>query len=280
MDPIRPPQQSMQAVPPRSDTLLAISDWLKKAQEFAAKPLGYNNPPAKILMDVAGIPSVQKTLERIAYGEPLTTGSGMTTNLRPEVMDTLLALLPLGSKSLPSKEINKAPFNIRVNRDPMVGMGRIEAVDPQGKVIGILDAELGKVGTKQDPALTHFAKVEPDWQRKGVGTAMYNKFDELAGYTMPSTLNLSESAFNLWSKRHPERMKDWVQNEVRESMPKDFELQDAPVRQQYIDIWKKNLNEEDVAPHYKNIMNKTLENMEYLHNIWLKHEANNISLKE
>ena len=281
MDPIRPPQQSyMQVVPPKSDALLAIADWLNKAQNFAGKPFGYNNPPGKMLMEAAYVPSIQKTIERAAYGEPMTTGSGMTTNLRPEVLDTLLALLPLGGKAVPTKEITKAPFTVRLNRDPMIGMGRVEAVDPSGKVIGRLDAELGKRGTKEDPALTHFSEVDPEWRRKGVGTALYNKFDEVAGYTMPATLNLSESAFNLWSKRHPERMKDWVQNEVRHSMPRDFEIQDAPLRQQLLDNYKNGLKEDDVAPHYKDIMNKVIDNMEYLHNIWLKHEAKAAPLKD
>ena len=63
-------------------------------------------------------------------------------------------------------------------------------------------------------------------------------------------------------------------------MPKDFELQDAAVRQNYIDMWKKNMQTEDLAPHYKNIMGKTLDNMEYLHDIWLKHETKNIPLKD
>ena len=37
-------------------------------------------------------------------------------------------------------------------------------------------------------------------------------------------------------------------------------------------MYKNNLNEE-TRPHYLDIMNKTIDNMEYLHNQWLKHEA-------
>jgi GNAT superfamily N-acetyltransferase len=273
MEPVKPKQQYMQAVPPKSDALLAISDWLNKAQNFASQPFGYKNPPGEMLINALGVPSIQKTVERAAYGEPMTTGSGMTTQLRPEVLDTLMALLPLSGKKLPVKEIPKEPFTVRLNRDPMIGMGRVEAVDPNGKVIGFLDAELGKKGTPTDPALTHFAQVEPEWQRKGVGSALYNKFDETAGYTMPATLNLSTPAFNLWSKRHPERMEKWMKNEIRNSMPSNFELQDAPVREHYIKMYENNLKNEEMEPHYKKITESVLNNMKDLHNIWLKHEV-------
>lgn len=36
--------------------------------------------------EALGLPYVAKTLDRISYGEPLTTGQGMTTRLRPDTM--------------------------------------------------------------------------------------------------------------------------------------------------------------------------------------------------
>jgi hypothetical protein len=75
-------------------TLGLLSEKLKKAQQFAANPFGYSNPPVDMLMNLLGVPAVQQTMERIAYGEPLTTGKGMTTQVRPEAVEAAMTLLP------------------------------------------------------------------------------------------------------------------------------------------------------------------------------------------
>jgi hypothetical protein len=43
-----------------------LADRLKKAQQFAAKPFGYENPPVEMLMNLLGVPAVQQTMERMA----------------------------------------------------------------------------------------------------------------------------------------------------------------------------------------------------------------------
>jgi len=87
MDYIRP-------TPQQNPILGLLAERLKQAQGFAAKPFGYSNPPAEMLMNLLGIPAVQQTMERMAYGEPLTTGSGMTTQVRPEVAEAALTVAP------------------------------------------------------------------------------------------------------------------------------------------------------------------------------------------
>ena len=72
-----------------------LADRLKKAQEFGAKPFGYENPPVEMLMNLLGVPAVQQTMERMAYGEPLTTGSGMTTKPRAEAVEAAMAVAPV-----------------------------------------------------------------------------------------------------------------------------------------------------------------------------------------
>jgi hypothetical protein len=47
-----------------------------------------------MLMNLLGIPAVQQTAERIAYDEPLTTGRGMTTQIRPEVIEAAMTVAP------------------------------------------------------------------------------------------------------------------------------------------------------------------------------------------
>ena len=48
-----------------------------------------------MLMNLLSIPAVQQTAERIAYGEPLTTGRGMTTRPRPEAVEAALTMAPV-----------------------------------------------------------------------------------------------------------------------------------------------------------------------------------------
>jgi len=45
------------------------------------------------LMEFLQVPDIAQTLDRVSYGEPLTTGAGMTTKLRPEAENTLMAAL-------------------------------------------------------------------------------------------------------------------------------------------------------------------------------------------
>jgi len=84
----------LRATPMSNPILGLLADRLKKVQQFGAKPFGYENPPVEMLMNLLGVPAVQQTMERMAYGEPLTTGSGMTTKPRPEAIEAAMTLLP------------------------------------------------------------------------------------------------------------------------------------------------------------------------------------------
>jgi hypothetical protein len=86
--------QFIRETPMQNPILGLLADRLKKAQEFGAKPFGYENPPVEMLMNLLGVPAVQQTMERMAYGEPLTTGSGMTTKPRAEAVEAAMTLLP------------------------------------------------------------------------------------------------------------------------------------------------------------------------------------------
>jgi hypothetical protein len=55
------------------------------------------------LMEFLQVPDIAQTLDRVSYGEPLTTGAGMTTKLRPEAESTLMAALgmtPMGKPAI------------------------------------------------------------------------------------------------------------------------------------------------------------------------------------
>ena len=85
---------------PQSNPIMGLlAERLKQAQQFATRPFGYQNPPAEMLLNLLGVPAVQQTAERLAYGEPLTTGRGMTTQIRPEVAEAALTVAPVAGLS-------------------------------------------------------------------------------------------------------------------------------------------------------------------------------------
>lgn len=79
---------------PRNYLLGLLADAAQKANETVSRPAGYDNPPARMLMSLLGVPAIAQTLDRLSYGEPLTTGQGMTTKMRPEVTEALLSVAP------------------------------------------------------------------------------------------------------------------------------------------------------------------------------------------
>jgi hypothetical protein len=109
------------ATPMQNPLIGLLAERLKEAQEFAAKPFGYSNPPAEMLMNLLGIPAVQQTAERIAYGEPLTTGRGMTTQIRPEAVEAALTVAP--AAGLLGKATKGLPVGMSIKPvDDMVGL--------------------------------------------------------------------------------------------------------------------------------------------------------------
>jgi hypothetical protein len=71
-----------------------LSSGLSYLNQGISQPFGYQNPPGAMLVDVLGLPALQRTIERMSYGEPLTTGSGMTTRPRPDTLEAALAVAP------------------------------------------------------------------------------------------------------------------------------------------------------------------------------------------
>ncbi len=147
------------ATPQQNPIMGLLAERLKQAQQFAAKPFGYSNPPAEMLMNLLGIPTVQQTAERLAYGEPLTTGRGMTTRPRPEAVEAALTVapvagllgkatkgLPVGASVKPMDDVAgllKSPKSLTMPDVPtaqqMEKYGRIETV-PLSKAVSFQSA--------------------------------------------------------------------------------------------------------------------------------------------
>jgi hypothetical protein len=96
------PQPQMTETPRKSALWGALSDFLAAANNYAQRPdpsmpMGKANPVLSGLANFSGLPAVQETAGRIAYGERLTQGSGQTMQIRPEVVDAGLAVAPIAA---------------------------------------------------------------------------------------------------------------------------------------------------------------------------------------
>jgi len=80
---------------PQNQFLGLLSSGLSSLHQGVSNPFGYKNPPAEMISNFIGIPALQRTVERMSYGEPLTTGQGMTTQVRPDTLEAALAVAPL-----------------------------------------------------------------------------------------------------------------------------------------------------------------------------------------
>jgi hypothetical protein len=163
------------ATPQQNPILGLLAERLKQVQQFATKPFGYSNPPAEAILNLLGVPAVQQTMERMAYGEPLTTGRGMTTSIRPEVAEAAMTVAPaagllakatkglpvgmstkavddIGGLLTPKNTINSAEKNAKEAIDALVNQARYFGVDspvdhtklPIGVVMSHLDDYLGR----------------------------------------------------------------------------------------------------------------------------------------
>jgi hypothetical protein len=84
--------QDRMGATPRNEYLGALADFL--AQSYAPQRTQQMQGVAQFL----GAPAVAQTLDRLSYGEPLTTGAGGiggTTRVRPEAIEAAIALAPL-----------------------------------------------------------------------------------------------------------------------------------------------------------------------------------------
>lgn len=102
---------SIQPTPRQNKVLGLLADALYKADAFARKPFGYDNPPVQMALDAVGAPGLLRTIDRLSYGEPLTTGKGQTTRLRDDTVDALgfVPLSPRTAAAVVSGGLSHAP---------------------------------------------------------------------------------------------------------------------------------------------------------------------------
>lgn len=154
----------LRATPMVNPIMGLLADRLKKVQQFGAKPFGYENPPVEMLMNLLGVPAVQQTMERMAYGEPLTTGRGMTTKPRPEALEAAMTLLPASVGA--AKATKGFPVGASIK-----SIDDIVAKYPDVTI----DASVGK----KDINLSRIV-VPKEMRNQGVGTQVMSDLSEYA----------------------------------------------------------------------------------------------------
>jgi hypothetical protein len=154
------PRGEMRATPEYNPQAAGIARALKAAHEFASRPFGYDNPPGEMISSFLGVPDVANTLERVGYGEPLTTGRGMTTKPREEAINAAMAVAPLAqmTKGVPigmgiKPTKGKAVKTAKADEAPK-GVEPIVVRTPEERAV------MEKFGQKQEQEAARQKKVE------------------------------------------------------------------------------------------------------------------------
>jgi hypothetical protein len=147
------PRGEMRATPESNPQAAGIARALKSAHEFASRPFGYENPPGEMISSFLGVPDVANTLERLGYGEPLTTGKGMTTKPREEAINAALAVAPLAqmTKGVP---IGMSIKPVKGGKAVPKGVEPIVVRTPEERAV------IEKFGQKQEQEAARQKKVE------------------------------------------------------------------------------------------------------------------------
>ena len=164
------------------------------------------------LFNMMGVGDVQKTAERISYGEPLTTGSGMTLRPREETINAAMAVAPLiptagrvipkvvrATEGLPVgmsiKDVGKKSINVRLNE----ASNFLSAKSEFGEVGGTIRPpdQFSDVPYLQ----INYAEVEKASRGKGKGKELYQSLIDEAqarGLRVFSDSTVEKPAVNVY----------------------------------------------------------------------------------
>jgi len=154
---------------PRNEYLGALADFL--AQSYAPQRTQQMQGVAQFL----GVPAVSQTLDRLSYGEPLTTGAGMTTRVRPEALEAAMTLAPLyrpaGMAAKEAVAMTKG-MPVGMSTKAVGGMDflRPGVAGPQDEALRLAQQRALQMGQSADPATRMLQQgFEPDWYHGTTG---------------------------------------------------------------------------------------------------------------
>jgi len=208
----------MKATPAKSDALAWLMSKLQGADEFARKPFGYDNPPVAILSDLLGIPGVLKTGERVAYGEPLTSGKGWTTRMKPETEEALMAAPMLMDMPLsPLRAIATLPRSVARAAGDFARASAIPATNVvKAKGGNWIDGSVENAlkGLKRNP------EFHPDFEHDVVTLPDGRRLSQTTGEVLPPVNALTpDTALN-----------NWIDKQLTRYVKNDMATPEDPVR--------------------------------------------------
>jgi hypothetical protein len=124
---------------PRNEYLGGLADFL--ARSYAPQRTQQMQGVSQFLQ----VPAISQTLDRMSYGETLTTGSGGlggTTRVRPEVLDAAMAVAPMTKPAAAASLLAARTARIEALKAAMAGERYAERVVPQIMERGGMPAQL------------------------------------------------------------------------------------------------------------------------------------------
>lgn len=142
---------------PRNEYLGALADLL--AQSYSPERTQQMQGVAQFL----GVPAIRNTLNMMAYGDPLTTGAGMTTRVKPDVLEAGMTVAPVAKPAtMATLQAARAARQAALQAG-MAGERYAERVVPQILEQGGLPAEMLTAMAGQP------SRVLPQQGRSGFG---------------------------------------------------------------------------------------------------------------
>ena len=147
----------------------ALGRVVSKADEFARKPFGYENPPAAMISDLLQIPALTRTVENINYGSPLTYGTGTARQLTKDTKGAIEGALNLApaagplvraTKNIPIGMVVKPVGNL--NLRPSVLASQLKGPEKQkvGDFIKQINGMKGLTKEGKEGALASLKKMD------------------------------------------------------------------------------------------------------------------------
>ena len=223
---------------PQNAALGAIARALQGTHDFVSKPFGYENPPVQMLSELLGVPATARTIERMSYGEPLTTGRGMTTKPREDTVDAALTVAPmigpLGryAKRVGTNLVQTAPYVARDIVESTTSPLRSYAVKPKGgnwaPPIGSRDSVTMSVSPlKRNPDV-----ISGDMINAAAGEDLWSKMVDMDVYQHPSSW-LRENRPEVLNKLVGEErgaVNKWLDSKLEKYIRNEMGTPDDPIR--------------------------------------------------
>lgn len=252
-----------------ADALSPVADYLSTSTN-PLEDTGSDLSVTGLLGDT--IRPVANTVNRMSYGEPLTTGRGMTTQMRPDTRDTLLAVSPMGAGTKAAGRGVKAgaqalsPQAERMLMDTMRKMGGIKDITAyhgsphtfdkfsldkigtgEGAQVyghGLYFADSPDVARSYQSSLTGFnpAHIESDLISRGISPEVANTYAQFAAQT-GGKKNSFDSFKSVFDQKGPSPFIEEFRKKIRQEFP---QLQKA-TEEQSGSFYKVDIPDEAVA---------------------------------